>query len=155
MAGFSFHSGGKRCIRPILEKYQSGMVRSSVLLQCEPLIPEVPSHGVHSVEYNVVYQKKGESEGYNVKTKEKDFPISNYPLEQTEFYYEQKQGMDSFYFSFPPTSGCLELSHKGRDRLGHEKNKEFDYKMFNHRNDTKDDSFYMTHLICLISSADA
>ena len=34
----------------------------------------------------------GESEGYIVKTKEKDFPISNYPLEQTEFYYAQKQG---------------------------------------------------------------
>ena len=36
---------------------------------------------------------KGESEGYTVKSKERDFPISNYPLEQTEFYYAQKQGM--------------------------------------------------------------
>ena len=30
-----------------------------------------------------------------MKTKEEDFPISNYPLEQTEFYYGQKQGMTS------------------------------------------------------------
>jgi len=44
----------------------------------------------------MIYPYKGESEGYNVKTKEKDFPISNYPLEQTEFYYEQKQGMVNF-----------------------------------------------------------
>ena len=49
-----------------------------------------------SIDINVIYPYKGESEGYNVKTKEKDFPISNYPLEQTEFYYEQKQGMVNF-----------------------------------------------------------
>ena len=42
------------------------------------------------------YPNKGESEGYTVKCKEQDFPISNYPLEQTEFYYAQKQGMVSF-----------------------------------------------------------
>ena len=41
------------------------------------------------------YLDIGESEGYTVKCKEKDFPISNYPLEQTEFYYAQKQGMVS------------------------------------------------------------
>ena len=35
---------------------------------------------------------KGESVGYTVKTMEKDFPISNYPLEQTEFLYDSKQG---------------------------------------------------------------
>ena len=39
--------------------------------------------------------KKGESEGYIVKSKEKDIPISNYPLEQSEFYYQQKQGSSS------------------------------------------------------------
>ena len=39
------------------------------------------------------YPDKGGSEGYMVKCKEKEFPISNYPLEQTEFYYAQKQGM--------------------------------------------------------------
>ena len=35
---------------------------------------------------------EGESTGYTVKTLEKDFPISNYPLEQTEFLYDSKQG---------------------------------------------------------------
>ena len=58
MAGFTFESGGKKCIRPILEKYQSG-----------------------------------ESEGYTVKTREEDIAISEYPLLQTEFLYEQKEGM--------------------------------------------------------------
>ena len=33
--------------------------------------------------------KKDESVGYSVK----DFTISNYPLEQTEFLYDSKQGM--------------------------------------------------------------
>ena len=61
----------------------------------------------------VFYLDKGESEGYTVKCKEKDFPISNYPLEQTEFFYAQKQA---------------------RDKLENEKNKEFDYTMFHHRN---------------------
>ena len=44
----------------------------------------------------IFYPNKGESDGYTVKTKEEDFPISNYPLEQTEFYYDQKQGKTSF-----------------------------------------------------------
>ena len=35
---------------------------------------------------------EGESVGYTVKSMEKDFPISNYPLEQTEFLYDSKQG---------------------------------------------------------------
>ena len=60
------------------------------------------------------YPSKGESEGYTVKCKEKDFPISNYPLEQTEFFYAQKQA---------------------RDKLADKKNKVFDYSMFHHRND--------------------
>ena len=55
---------------------------------------------------------KGESEGYTVKCKEQDFPISNYPLEQTEFYYAQKQA---------------------RDKLADQKNRVFDYSMFHHR----------------------
>ena len=38
---------------------------------------------------------KGESEGYTVRSREEEFPISNYPLEQTEFLYSQKQGMAS------------------------------------------------------------
>ena len=37
----------------------------------------------------------GESVGYTVKSMEKDFPISNYPLEQTEFLYDSKQGRGS------------------------------------------------------------
>ena len=51
------------------------------------------------------YPDKGESEGYIVKCKEKEFPISNYPLEQTEFYYAQKQGM--VYSSLQ--KNCLDL----------------------------------------------
>ena len=42
--------------------------------------------------YNI---RKGESEGYTVKSKEEDFTISHYPLEQSEFFYEQKQGKSS------------------------------------------------------------
>ena len=56
---------------------------------------------------------KGESEGYTVISKENSFPISNYPLEQTEFFYAQKQA---------------------RDKLPGEKNKEFDYSKFRFRN---------------------
>ena len=64
----------------------------------------------------LLYPNKGGSEGYIVKCKEKDFPISNYPLEQTEFYYAQKQV---------------------RDKLENEANKVFDYSMFHHRKDTR------------------
>jgi len=76
MVGFSFHNGGRRCIRQILEKYQAG-----------------------------------ESEGYTVKSKDEDFAISDYPLLQTEFFYDQKQG---------------------RDKHENEKNKEFNYSMFSY-----------------------
>ena len=34
----------------------------------------------------------GESVGYTVKSMEKEFAISNYPLEQTDFLYDSKQG---------------------------------------------------------------
>ena len=39
---------------------------------------------------------EGESVGFTVKSMEKDFPISNYPLEQTEFLYDSKQGKVDF-----------------------------------------------------------
>ena len=62
---------------------------------------------------NILFiSQKGESEGYTIKCKEKDFPISNYPLEQTEFFYAQKQA---------------------RDKLADQKNRVFDYSMFHHR----------------------
>ena len=48
-----------------------------------------------------------------VKSKEKSFTISNYPLEQTEFFYAQKQA---------------------RDKLPDEQNKVFDYSKFRFRN---------------------
>ena len=35
---------------------------------------------------------EGESEGYTVKSKEKDIAISDYPLLQTEFLYSSKKG---------------------------------------------------------------
>ena len=35
---------------------------------------------------------EGESQGYFVKTLEEEFPISNHPLEQTEFLFYQKEG---------------------------------------------------------------
>ena len=43
----------------------------------------------------ILISVQGESEGYTVKAKEENFTISNYPLEQTEFFYEQKQGIAS------------------------------------------------------------
>ena len=56
MVGFKFGNGGRKCIRQILQAYQSG-----------------------------------ESVGYTVKSMERDFAISSYPLEQTEFLYDSKQ----------------------------------------------------------------
>ena len=57
-----------------------------------------------------------------MKAKE-DFPISNYPLEQTEFYYAQKQARDTF---------------------ADEKNKVFDYSMFHFRHDITQNSTDLT-----------
>ena len=34
----------------------------------------------------------GDSKGYSVKTMEEEFPISSYPLEQTEFLFYMKEG---------------------------------------------------------------
>ena len=36
MAGFNFDTGGRRCIRPILEKYQAGKWSIIFYLQNEP-----------------------------------------------------------------------------------------------------------------------
>ena len=38
------------------------------------------------------YPSLGESEGFTVKSKEKEIAISDYPLLQTEFLYESKKG---------------------------------------------------------------
>ena len=89
MARFSFDNGGRRCIRPILEKYQSGKGHQSMLPGYQ-LRKNMP-HAMCNTKQ--IHPDEEESEGYTVKCKEKDFPISNYPLEQTEFYYAQKQGM--------------------------------------------------------------
>ena len=35
---------------------------------------------------------EGDSKGYSVKTMEEEFPISSYPLEQTEFLFYMKEG---------------------------------------------------------------
>ena len=43
----------------------------------------------------------GESEGYTVKSKEKDIPISDYPLLQTEFLYASKKGKAEIEWEFP------------------------------------------------------
>ena len=64
MVGFKFSNGGRKCIRQILQTYQSG-----------------------------------ESNGYTVKSMEQDFAISSYPLEQTEFLYDSKQGIVDCNFS--------------------------------------------------------
>ena len=71
-------------------------------MQLELIFSNSISFDISAISYPV----KGESEGYTVRCKKKDFPISNYLLEQTEFYYAQKQA---------------------RDKLADEKNREFDY----------------------------
>ena len=53
---------------------------------------------------------EGESVGYTVKSMEKDFPISNYPLEQTEFLYDSKQGKVTQSDSSARTLGGKELN---------------------------------------------
>ena len=82
MAGFTFDNGGRRCIRPILEKYQSGKESIMFIFKYDSL-------------KLIFILTKGESEGYTVKSRGEEFPISNYPLEQTEFFYSQKQGIAS------------------------------------------------------------
>ena len=73
-----------------------------------------------------------------MKTKQENFTISNYPLEQTEFLYGQKQGkVSSTQNNLRLFTDRSELDLKGRDRLGNEKNKVFDYSMFSYRIDTQ------------------
>ena len=57
---------------------------------------------------------KGESVGYTVKSMDKEFSISNYPLEQTEFLYDSKQGM----FSHVENNGNLQISFRKLDIYG-------------------------------------
>ena len=90
MTGFNFESGGRRCIKPILEKYQSGEVIKNTKFYQNQFYDT--SFYLAKILVTIL---KAECEGYSVKTKEQNFPISNYPLEQTEFFYEQKQGMAS------------------------------------------------------------
>ena len=72
------------------------MVVGSVFLQfCININKEWVQFLDDSIPQNLFSFKKGESEGYTVKSKEKDIQISNYPLEQSEFYYQQKQGSSS------------------------------------------------------------
>lgn len=79
-----------------------------------------------------------------MKSKGANFTISNYPLEQTEFLYEQKQGTSSNFNN--PSITCtycqfvqhvFELDLKGREKLGKERNTVFDYSKFNDRIDTQ------------------
>ena len=79
MVGFKFGNGGRKCIRQILQTYQSGA-----------------------------------SVGYTVKTMGKDFAISSYPLEQTEFLYDSKQGtvdFSSFDFDQSLTHTACHILH--------------------------------------------
>ena len=79
-----------------------------------------------------------------METKEENFTISNYPLEQTEFLYGQKQGkvsstqnnFSSILWTISYGTIKSELDLKGRDRFDNEKNKVFDYSMFSYRIDT-------------------
>ena len=133
--GFAFDNGGRRCIRPILEKYQSG--KESINYAYFKRLTGMKL---------IFILIKGESEGYSVKSREEVFPISNYPLEQTEFFYSQKQGIASpliqclkhftgihtYFFSLHTVNKACS---KGRDKLGNEKSKLFDYSIFNYRND--------------------
>ena len=112
MVGFKFSNGGRKCIRQILQAYQSG-----------------------------------ESVGYTVKSMKKDFAISSYPLEQTEFLYDSKQGMVDFFWSkfflekmmdlkppfFQSVFTMYKNQRKARDKFEDEQNTQFDYSMFHYR----------------------
>ena len=94
---------------------------------------------------------EGDCEGYSVKTMEEEFPISYYPLIQTEFLFYSKEGkfkkiMQSI-LPFVQFGLChikyksigmtylydTFLNQKARDKYEDEKNKQFDYSMFHHR----------------------
>ena len=76
MVGFKFSNGGRKCIRQILQAYQSG-----------------------------------ESVGYTVKSMKKDFAISSYPLEQTEFLYDSKQGTVDYSFLYESQFDTYSMSY--------------------------------------------
>ena len=86
MVNFKFSNNGRKCIRQILQTYQSG--NGSIF---ENKLSVKLSVG-ENLKNNLRIPSEGESVGYTVKSMEKDFPISNYPLEQTEFLYDSKQG---------------------------------------------------------------
>ena len=53
---------------------------------------------VYSIRQILQTYQSGESVGYTVKSMEQDFAISSYPLEQTEFLYDSKQGIVDWIF---------------------------------------------------------
>ena len=78
---------------------------------------------------------KGESVGYTVKSMDKEFPISNYPLEQTEFLYDSKLGTVDFSLiisahSWSHTKMTYDNRPKARDKFEDKRNTHFDYSMF-------------------------
>ena len=80
---------------------------------------------------------KGESVGYTVGAMDDEFPISNYPLEQTDFLYDSKQGtvdknISSTAYSMLDIT-LIYIDQKARDKFEDEKNAHFDYSMFHIR----------------------
>ena len=69
---------------------------------------------------------------------EKDFPISSYPLEQSEFLYDSKLGkrlrkkLSSMGFDLLQWAAPKNRK-KARDKFKGKKNTEFDYSMFHYR----------------------
>ena len=104
MTGFQFSNGGRRCIRPILETYQSGneyyfneFVRFTLSPNYITIVTLINiMFGIITNLVLLAFIVIGESQGYTVNSKEKDFPISDYPLLQTEFLYVSKQGKAHF-----------------------------------------------------------
>ena len=90
MVKFKFSNGGRKCIRQTLQTYQSGFGTTKYFLQ-------YLAFWIYVV---ISIPIKGESEGYTVKSMEKDFAISNYPLLQTQFLYDPKQGKMIFKYFF-------------------------------------------------------
>ena len=79
-----------------------------------------------------------------MRTLEEEFPISYYPLLQTEFLFYSKEGkftkfvqsISSMkvvkYGAYMPNT-VVSLNQKARDKYEDEKNKRFDYSMFHYR----------------------
>ena len=67
-----------------------------------------------------------------------EFPISNYPLEQSDFLYDSKQGtvdknISSTAHSILDITQLIYINQKARDKFKDEKNAHFDYSMFHTR----------------------